>query len=148
MSDPVTQVERAMVAIRRSQARRNLSRLQRKRAGTEVDHAVFGLLDVLDEAGPATVTAIAEALTVDQPRASRLVARAVDAGLVRREADQRDGRRTVLVLTGEGRGRLDRVHEFRHTVFAEAMAGWSAEERRTFGRLLTEFVRRYEEISR
>lgn len=137
-----------MVAIRRSQARRNLSRLQRKRTGSEVDHAVLGLLDVLDEAGPATITAIAEVLTVDQPRASRLAARAVDAAVVRREADQRDGRRTVLVLTGEGREQLERMHEFRRAVFAEAMAGWSAEERRTFGRLLTEFVGGYQEISR
>jgi hypothetical protein len=42
----------------------------------------------------------------------------------------------------------DPVTQVERTVFAEVMAGWSAEERRTFGRLLTEFVRRYEKISR
>jgi DNA-binding MarR family transcriptional regulator len=80
---------------------------------------------------------------VDQPRASRLVARAVEQGLLRREADQRDGRRAVLVPTEAGQAHLDELHAFRRSVFAEVMADWPDEDRANFGRLLTAFVRGY-----
>lgn len=140
MTDAVADVERAMIAIRRSQARRSLSKLARERA----EPAVQELLDAVEATGePATVTSLAAALTVDQPRASRLVARAVEDGLLRREADQRDGRRAVLVLTEQGRAEVARMHEFRRSVFAEAMVDWPDDDRREFARLLTSFVRNY-----
>ncbi|WP_158879604.1 MarR family winged helix-turn-helix transcriptional regulator [Amycolatopsis anabasis] len=153
MADPVAEVERAMIAIRRSQARRTLSRLARERAaGARLDSAVIGVLDAVEEGeqrGEAsTVTAVAAALSIDQPRASRLVSRAVDEGLLRREADQADGRRAVLVLTESGRTRIDEMHTFRRAMFAEAMRDWSAADRATFGRLLTDFAQRFTELGR
>ncbi|MFD4429251.1 MarR family transcriptional regulator, partial [Nocardia sp. NPDC058497] len=45
------------------------------------------------EAAEPTVSTVAAALAVDQPRASKLVAAAVTAGYLRRVADQSDGRR-------------------------------------------------------
>jgi DNA-binding MarR family transcriptional regulator len=102
------------------------------------------LQDVLDaieaaEAGPIGVNGIATALGVDQPRASKLVAAAVSAGLVRREADQSDGRRTNLILTEAGRKQLDAVHTYRRTRFATAMHDWTPTEKATFATLLTRF---------
>ncbi|WP_188197013.1 MarR family winged helix-turn-helix transcriptional regulator [Nonomuraea sp. SYSU D8015] len=127
-------IERAMVAIRRRQSRRTLARAQG--AGPEYD-----VLDVIEGARePVTVTAVARALSVDQPRASRLAAAAVAAGLVRREADQADGRRSHLVLTDGGRAALEQAHQARQAAFAAAMEGWSAAERAEFARLLTRFV--------
>lgn len=138
-------VERAMVAIRRRQQRRTLARLaRREQVAAAPDTAVHGVLDVVEEAESAgraaTVSSVAAALGVDQPRASRLVAAAVDAGLVRRLADQADGRRALLALTAPGRDQAERVHRFRRAVFAEAMANWSDAERAEFARLLTRFV--------
>lgn len=99
------------------------------------------MLDVIEGARePVTVTAIAEVLSVDQPRASRLVAAAVAAGLVNREADQADGRRSHLVLTDAGRAALEQAHRARQGAFAAAMEDWSAAERAEFARLLTRFV--------
>lgn len=132
--DPVVLVERAMVAIRRRQSRRALSRQM------ALDPAVFGVLDAVDERGPSSVTDLAAVLGVDQPRASRLVAKAVDSGLLRRQADQVDGRRTLVVLTASGQQQVDAAHLSRREVFARAMADWSPEERATFARLLTSFV--------
>ncbi|MGP3914194.1 MarR family winged helix-turn-helix transcriptional regulator [Nonomuraea sp. 10N515B] len=127
-------IEQSMVAIRRRQSRRVLAKAQG--AGPEYD-----VLDVIEAARePVTVTAVAQALSVDQPRASRLVAAAVEAGLVRREADQADGRRSCLVLTDEGSAALERAHRARQAAFATAMEGWSAAERAEFARLLTRFV--------
>ncbi|MEV1167047.1 MarR family transcriptional regulator [Nonomuraea sp. NPDC049784] len=131
----IAAIERAMVAIRRRQSRRALAR-QQGAVGPE-----FEVLDVIEGAGePATVSTVAQALSVDQPRASRLVAAAVTAGLVRREADQADGRRAWLVLTEAGRAALEQAHRGRQVAFAAAMEGWSAEERTEFARLLTRFV--------
>ncbi|MBA9001468.1 MarR family winged helix-turn-helix transcriptional regulator [Thermomonospora cellulosilytica] len=134
-------IEQAMVAIRRGQRRGVLAEL----AGAgSAGRAVFDVLDVIEaaEAGgeAATVGTVAAALGVDQPRASRLVSAAVDAGLVRRVADQADGRRALLERTGEGRALTERVHEHRRRVFAAAMAGWTDAERAEFARLLGRFV--------
>lgn len=142
--DSVRAVEQAMVAIRRLQARRTLARL-----GGAVDPVITGVVDVVEEHGEAcTVSAVADALGVDQPRASRLVARAVEAGVVAREADQADGRRANLVLTAAGRDHADRVHSLRRTVFGEAMAGWSDRDAAAFARLLGEFVESYSDVTR
>ncbi|WP_433210107.1 MarR family transcriptional regulator [Dactylosporangium sp. CS-047395] len=90
--------------------------------------------------GSVTVTDIAAALDVAQPRASKLVAAAVEAGLIRREADQRDGRKALLALTVSGRELCERVHEGRRQRFAEATRNWDPAERATFAQLLTRFV--------
>jgi DNA-binding MarR family transcriptional regulator len=150
MTDPIVQVERAMIAIRRGQARRALSRLARERPEDPLDQALMGVLDAVEECAerdePSTVTALAAALTIDQPRASRLVARAVDQKLLRREADQRDGRRAVLVFTDQGRAHIEEMHSFRQAVFAEVMDGWPSADKEVFGRLLTTFAQRYAEL--
>jgi len=145
-------VERAMVAIRRSQSRRALARLAAARhgdrQGTTTDdggsRASADVLDVIEEAEeagtPATVTSVAAAMAIDQPRASKLVAAAVAAGLVRREADQADGRRALLVRTPAGQRLSVQTHAFRRQVFGDAMAGWSAADRAEFAKLLSRFV--------
>jgi len=163
-SDKHTQtVERAMVAIRRSQNRRTLARLAAARQGARpgdgrgtaaggAGRASVDVLDVIEEAeetgGRATVTSVAAALNIDQPRASKLVAAAVAAGLVRREADQADGRRALLVRTPAGRRLSAQVHAFRRQVFGEAMAGWPAADRAEFARLLSRFVESLAEVTR
>ena len=49
---------------------------------------------------PLSVSEIGDAVGVDQPRASRLVQQAVELGLVRREADPDDARRTRVGADG------------------------------------------------
>nr|WP_243859482.1 MarR family transcriptional regulator [Amycolatopsis arida] len=134
-----------MVALRRSQGRRRLARMAKERGGPRLDPTLFAVLDAVEEheEGGCTVGVVAEAMSVDQPRASRLVSRAVTEGLLRRAADQRDGRRTLLELTPTGRRHLDELHAFRRSVFAEAMADWSADDRARFADLLTRFARAY-----
>jgi DNA-binding MarR family transcriptional regulator len=50
------------------------------------------------------------------------VAAAVEAGLVRREADQADGRRALLVRTEQGNTLSEDLHRFRRTIFATVMS--------------------------
>jgi DNA-binding MarR family transcriptional regulator len=144
----VKAVERAMVAIRRSQSRRALTRLAAVRddagqAGVVSSPAVDVLdaIEAAEQAGtPATVSSVAAALNVDQPRASKLVAAAVEAGLVRREADQADGRRSRLVRTERGNAIFEELHRYRRSIFAAAMSDWTDADRAVFARLLTRFV--------
>jgi DNA-binding MarR family transcriptional regulator len=135
-ADPVAVVEAAMIAVRRRQTRRTFA------VDAGGPDPVQEVLDALEAAGPAPigVNGVATALGVDQPRASKLVAAAVSAGLVRREADQADGRRTNLVLTDAGRQQLEWVHGYRQQRFAAAMADWTPTERQTFADLLTRFL--------
>ncbi|MFI1046549.1 MarR family winged helix-turn-helix transcriptional regulator [Streptomyces griseoruber] len=149
-------IERAVVALRRAQRRRNLARLSERRGERRGEHAalpdgVFDLLDAVESATergePLTVTEAAAALAVDQPRASRLAAQALEAGLLRREADQRDGRRSLLTLTADGRTALARLHDFRHRVVTETVADWPAEDREALARLLTRFVRDFTHLT-
>ncbi|NIK55353.1 MarR family winged helix-turn-helix transcriptional regulator [Kribbella shirazensis] len=135
-TDPVAAVEAAMIAIRRRQTRRTFA----VRSGGP--DPVQEVLDALEAAAPEPlgVNGVAAALGVDQPRASKLVAAAVGAGLVRREADQADGRRTNLVLTADGKAQLDVVHSYRRERFAAAMDEWTVDERDNFADLLTRFV--------
>jgi DNA-binding MarR family transcriptional regulator len=142
-------IETAMVALRRAQRRRDLARLARRTGDGPAGHAalpdaVFELLDVLAAAAERgeslTVTDVASQLDVDQPRASRLAGLALDAGLIRREADQRDGRRSLLELTADGTGALEGIHDFRRRVIARATTGWSDADRAALARLLPRFV--------
>ncbi|MFD0368971.1 MarR family winged helix-turn-helix transcriptional regulator [Streptomyces sp. NPDC059071] len=134
-------VERAMVAIRRSQTRRSLGRLVPPDGGRAVDPTLFGVLDAVEgRGGSCSVTDVAAALGVDQPRASRLVLRAVEEGWVSRWPDPADARRALLALTVEGQEQVDRTHRFRQRVFARAMADWPDADRLAFARLLTAFV--------
>ncbi|MEU5852467.1 MarR family winged helix-turn-helix transcriptional regulator [Saccharopolyspora shandongensis] len=114
--------------------------------------AVFELLDAVESAedrgGALTVTDAAAVLGVDQPRSSRLAAQALNAGLLRREADQHDGRRSLLALTGEGREVLAKIRDFRHRVIAEATPDWAGEDRAALARLLTRFVQDFDRRAR
>jgi DNA-binding MarR family transcriptional regulator len=112
----------------------------------------FEVLDTIEAAveggGVMTVNGVVEALGVDQPRASRLVAGVVDAGLVRRGADPGDGRRSVLTLTARGRRVLAEGHRTRRAAVEAALAGWPAEDRKTFARLLGAYVAGWERAAR
>lgn len=148
--DPaVVEIEAAVVALRRSYRSRALARLSERRGERTGRHAdlpdaVFELLDAIDWAAargePLTVTRAAAVLRVDQPRSSRLVAQALNAGLLRRQADQHDGRRSYLVLTREGHDALACIRDFRRRVIAEATAHWTDEDRAALARLLARFV--------
>ena len=147
-------IEQAMVAMRRSWSRRSLQR-RAAAAGSvgaagagAAEAAAFQVLDAIESGGLLTVNGVADALGVDQPRGSRLVARAVEAGLVRRGADPDDGRRSVLVLTPRGARVLAEGHRARRAAVEAALAGWPDEDRETFARLLRAYVSGWERAVR
>lgn len=99
------------------------------------------LLDALVAAStPLSVGEIADAVGVDQPRASRLVQQCVELGLVRREADPQDARRTRVALTEQGAGFAQRVRGERRTAVRTALDGLTDAEQTEFARLLAKFA--------
>lgn len=115
---------------------------RRGRGGPGLAHAArFRLLDALEAAAqPPSVSELAEAIGVDQPRASRLVQAAVEAGHARREVDPADARRSAIVLTAAGRGVLAGARDTRRGAVETALAGFTPDEAAEFARLLTRFV--------
>lgn len=117
-------------------------------AGPFGPHARFGggparmrLLDALATAShPLSVSEVGEAIGVDQPRASRLIQQAVDLGLVQREADPADARRTRVALTDQGSRIVRGFRGERRERLQTALASFSPEERAELARLLTKLA--------
>jgi DNA-binding MarR family transcriptional regulator len=89
---------------------------------------------------PLSVSALGEAIGVDQPRASRLVQQGVERGFVRREADPDDARRTRIALTDEGRRIARGMRGERREMLAGALAAFTDEERTELARLLNKLA--------
>lgn len=134
-----------MVRIRRSIARRTFSRVLAERLPASRDVRHVPVLEAVDEGSPqggepVSIGVIAERLALDPSRASRVVAAAVEAGLVRRVASPSDSRRTGIELTEEGQALTDTVRSLRAAWLGDAIADWSSDDRRRFADLFARFV--------
>ncbi|MFF2051184.1 MarR family winged helix-turn-helix transcriptional regulator [Leifsonia sp. NPDC058194] len=99
-------------------------------------------LETAEAAGsPLSISSLAQAIGVDQPRASRLVQEGVERGHVRRVPDPSDARRALIQLTAAGRSQLDEVRTHRRSAVESALATFTPEEARTFAELFDRFVR-------
>lgn len=99
------------------------------------------MLEALSTASdPLGVSEIADAIGVDQPRASRLVQQGVDRGWVRREADPNDARRTRIALTDEGSRMIRGVRGERRERLGVALQTLTEHERDELARLLTKLA--------
>ncbi|MBM7465908.1 MarR family winged helix-turn-helix transcriptional regulator [Microbacterium esteraromaticum] len=103
--------------------------------------AVIRMLEALSTASdPLGVSEIADAIGVDQPRASRLVQQGVDREWVRREADPNDARRTRIALTDEGSRMIRGVRGERRERLGVALQTLTEHERDELARLLTKLA--------
>ena len=99
------------------------------------------LLETLAQAsGPLSVGEIADAIGVDQPRASRLVQQGVELGVVRREADPDDARRTRVALTDAGSALVRGLRGDRREAVDRALSSFTEQERADLARLLNKLA--------
>lgn len=122
MVDAVLTASRVLVAI----AARSLAD-----AGEEVTLTQYRSLVVLASRGPQSVAALAEALAVTPPTASRLCERLVRKGLVRRRIDRHDRRQVRVALTESGSALIDTVTARRRDEIADLLASIPPEDRRS-----------------
>ena len=92
------------------------------------DRAAIVLLHPLARLGPLRQGALAEELHADPSTVSRHVAVLVEEGLVRRVADESDGRATRLVVTDAGLAALEQLGRDRAAVLERVTAAWPTDD--------------------
>jgi DNA-binding MarR family transcriptional regulator len=113
-------------------------------AGGDRDRAALVLLFPLERLGPLRQGALADLVHADPSTISRHVATLVERGLVRRVADESDGRASRLVVTEAGSLALRELRRERESHLEHVTAGWSPEDLAAFtglfGRLLDDIA--------
>ena len=132
LSDQLTQLVRVMHALK-AQATGGSGPEARERAA----HV---LLFPLTRLGPLRQGALAELVHADPSTVSRHVTLLVERGLVRRVADELDGRASRLVVTPAGEAVLESMRQERDGLLEQVTASWTPEELASFTRLLSRFV--------
>lgn len=118
--DAVLVASRVLVAI----AARSLADV-----GEEVTLTQYRSLVVLASRGPQGVAALADAVSVTPPTASRMCNRLVKKGLVTRRTDRRDRRQVRIALSPGGRRLVDAVTARRRIEIAQLVATIPTESR-------------------
>ena len=86
--------------VRRSKARLLAA------AGDDVESATHVLLHAVAAEGPMRASALAASVQADLSTVSRQVAALIGRGLLERQADQHDGRASLLAVTGAGQAAI------------------------------------------
>lgn len=124
-------------------ANRNRTRAIDRDKDKEGEWAALVLLRTLASDGPMRASVLAEHLAADPSTVSRQVATLVRDGLVERQADQEDGRASLLVPTGAGHALLRENATARDRRFAELLTDWKQSDVKTLARLLDRFADDY-----
>jgi DNA-binding MarR family transcriptional regulator len=102
----------------------------------DLDGAAYGLLVLLDDAGPLRASDVVLRLGLDKSTVSRQVAALVELGLIDRAADPADGRAQVLSTSVEGHRRLSELRDARRVRWEADLADWDTSDVATLARLL------------
>jgi DNA-binding MarR family transcriptional regulator len=140
----VASVTKSFVGLQRT-VRRSKARLHAA-AGDDVESATQVLLHAVAAEGPMRASALASSLHADLSTVSRQVAALVTRGLLERQADQCDGRASLLAVTGAGRAAIAVHEQHRQAFFDEVLTGWTTQEMRQFARQLERFTAAYDRV--
>jgi DNA-binding MarR family transcriptional regulator len=105
------------------------------------ERAAHVLLFPLTRLGPLRQGALAELVHADPSTVSRHVTLLVERGLVRRVADEQDGRASRLVVTPAGAAVVEQLRQERNRLLGQVTADWAPDELASFTRQLHRFVR-------
>jgi DNA-binding MarR family transcriptional regulator len=115
-----------------------------QQAAESRDRAALVLLYPLVRLGPLRQGALADLVHADPSTVSRHVAALVEQGLVRRVADESDGRASRLVVTDAGHAAFDALCGEREAQLERITSTWSDSDLATlttlFGRLLDDLA--------
>ncbi|WP_298493726.1 MarR family winged helix-turn-helix transcriptional regulator [uncultured Maritimibacter sp.] len=118
-------------------------------SGIDLDPAIFqGLIAVVrithgvgrEAAAEPTVGMIAEEMSIDPSRASRIASELIAGGYLTRGAAQDDGRKSVLLLTEKGHDAFFTVRDLRWQRMVTLFSGWSETDIETFSDLFGRYV--------
>ncbi len=133
------EVERELaVLLRRARA---WSRDVATEVHPDLQPAAYALLARVDEVGSVRASDLGTYFGIDKGAISRQVALLERVGLVIREPDPDDGRAQRLVVTDEGRKRIEDARNGRRRLVREQLDQWPAEDVATLARLLGRYNR-------
>jgi len=101
--------------------------------------AAYMLLLPLHLRGAMRSQALADLTHTDPSTISRHVSLLLSEGLIARQADQTDGRASLLVLTDKGRERVAEMRQGRDDMVAGLLAGWTDDDIERLAKLLARF---------
>lgn len=87
-----------------------------------------------------TVGLLAEEMSIDPSRASRIASELIARGYVERAAAQDDGRKSVLLITRKGNAAFEAVRDLRWTHMVEMFSDWSETDIARFSELFGRYV--------
>ncbi len=113
-----------------------------RRNTSDMPAASTRLMSLLDELGPSTVSALAQADRCSQPTMTGLVNGLADKGWVQREPHPVDARSTLVTMTGDGHQVLTSVRRRNATLVASRIevSGRSPEELATAVAVLSDLL--------
>jgi DNA-binding MarR family transcriptional regulator len=136
MESASKQIEQQMTVLLRRVQRIHIST---SAGDLDLDRSAYGIMARLADDGPQRLGALATAFGLDPSTITRQVQSLEKAELATRTTDPADRRASILALTDEGRGALERTRGHRRERFYAAIGDWSDDEREAFGRLLAKF---------
>jgi DNA-binding MarR family transcriptional regulator len=116
---------------------------QRLQVQVEVSVAQLATLSYLQRHPGCAMTALADLLDLNKSAVTGMIARLERAGLVRRDANPRDGRSSLLYPTPKGERMRERARPVFRAVMAEMNEGFSERERDVVLRFLNSVVQRF-----
>ncbi len=102
-----------------------------------VDRAGYLAMRVLDDLGPASTNALAQALHLDASTVTRQIAPLERGGLIERCPDPADGRSSTIALTAEGRRAMCDVEQERLRRIEALVSNWGSAEQAGLAAALT-----------
>lgn len=99
------------------------------------------------ESDETMVATVAERLSIDPSRASRMVAEMVSAGYARRAASQADARRTIVELTDKGRAVTEAVLSYKWLMLADYLSGWPQKDIAAFVPLMERYTEWFNDVA-
>lgn len=109
--------------------------------------AEWRVLAFVGSAGPASAADVGTAFEVDRAEVSRAVARLVQAGLIRRQADTSNRKRLILVMTDRGKTVFEQARLQRLAYFRSVMQDLDQTERQILASTLDKLGKRVGTIS-
>ncbi len=110
------------------------ARRLRQQGDPALSPTLIAALSTIEREGPLTPSELAERERVRRPTITRVAAKLVDAGLVTRLPDARDGRAARLTVTVEGRQLLRALRTRKTAYLARRLERLEPEEREVLAR--------------
>jgi DNA-binding MarR family transcriptional regulator len=143
------ELDAAMFQWHRSLAKGELTGRLLAETDLDLEPALFqGLMAVMrvthgvgrPEPQEPTVGLLAEEMAIDPSRASRIASELISRGYIERAASQSDGRKSVLLLTAQGRAAFETVRDLRWHHLIRLFADWSEADIEAFSRLFGRYA--------